>query len=196
MKRVLVVDDTKNIRTLLSTCLELNGYEVVTGNNGQEAIQIFKNEKIDLAFLDIKMPETSGTEVLRTIRSMGIHTPVVVMTAFATVKNAIECTKLGAVMYLQKPFTAEKVQSVLGEISQYSSSEEKVQNYIKLAKALLYEDKIDDAYEELKKALYVNPACGEAFYLIGTIFKNRGNVEESQKFFKAAENFGYEKVTD
>lgn len=193
MKRVVVVDDTKNIRTLLSTCLELNGYEVVTANNGQEAIQILRNEHFDLAFLDIKMPETSGTEVLRIIRSMGIHTPVVVMTAFATVKNAIECTKLGAVMYLQKPFTAEKVQGVLQEIEDYICPEEKVKNYINLAKALLCEDKIDDAYEELKKALYEDPACGEAFYLIGTIFHKKGNLEEAKKFFNAAENFEYEK---
>jgi DNA-binding NtrC family response regulator len=191
MKKVLVVDDTKNIRTLLSTCLELNGYEVITANSGQEAINIFKDDNIDLAFLDIKMPEKSGTEVLRTVRAMGIHTPVVVMTAFATVKNAIECTKLGAVMYLQKPFTADKVQTVLEEIEKHNSSEEKLHNYINLAKALLLEDKIDDAYEELKKALYENPACGEAFYLIGTVFKRKGNNEDAQKFFKAAENFGY-----
>lgn len=192
MKKVLVVDDTKNIRTLLSTCLELNGYDVITANNGHEAIHILKNEEIDLAFLDIKMPEISGTEVLRAIRAMGIHTPVVVMTAFATVKNAIECTKLGVVMYLQKPFTAEKVQSVLEDIDQFNSSEEKIESYIHLAKELIVEGKLDDAYVELKKALYENPACGEAFYLIGIVIKMRGNIEEAQKFFKAAENFGYE----
>lgn len=192
MKRVLVVDDTKNIRTMLSTCLELSGYEVLTAKNGNEALEIFKTQKIDLAFLDIKLPEISGTEVLRTIRSLGIHTPVVVMTAFATVKNAIECTKLEAVMYLQKPFTMDKIKTVLEEIQQHNKSHEFVQNYISLAKTLIMENKMTDAYEELKNALYIDPACGEVFYLMGAISEKRGNMEESLKFYNAAKSFGYE----
>ena len=66
MKKVLVADDTKNIRTLLSTCLEMDGYEVITVKDGKEALDVFRCQQIDLAFLDIKMPEISGTEVLRT----------------------------------------------------------------------------------------------------------------------------------
>ncbi|MDZ5010670.1 response regulator, partial [Clostridium perfringens] len=91
MKRVLVIDDTKNIRILLSTCLELRGYEVITADNGIEALNIINNvnENIDLIFLDIRMPGISGTEVLKNIK---FNCHVVIMTAFATVKNAIECT--------------------------------------------------------------------------------------------------------
>ncbi|NJD03744.1 MAG: response regulator, partial [Ruminiclostridium sp.] len=77
MKKVLVADDTKNIRILLSKCLELEGYEVQTANDGQQAIELFKNTRFDLAFLDIKMPEIRGTEVLKKIREMGIETPVI-----------------------------------------------------------------------------------------------------------------------
>ena len=95
MKRVLVIDDTKNIRILLSTCLELRGYEVITADNGLEALNIINNtnEAIDLIFLDIRMPGISGTEVLKNIKEARMSCPVVIMTAFATVKNAIECTK-------------------------------------------------------------------------------------------------------
>lgn len=115
--KVLVVDDTKNIRMLLTTCLELYGYKVVTAVDGLDALNTITIENPDLIFLDIKLPEISGTEVLRRIRSMGVITPVVIMTAFATVKNAIECTKLGAVAYLQKPFTADKVKTVINQLS-------------------------------------------------------------------------------
>jgi two-component system, OmpR family, response regulator len=113
MKKVLIVDDTKNIRNLLTTCLELNGYTVSSAKNGMEALELISQEFFDIAFIDIKMPELSGTEVLRRIRAKGISIPVVIMTAFATVKNAVECTQLGAVAYLQKPFTADKVTDLL-----------------------------------------------------------------------------------
>lgn len=116
MERVLVVDDTKNIRTLLSKCLELEGYSVETASDGKDAIRRILTEPFDLIFLDIKMPQFSGTEVLKQIRECGVDTPVVIITAYATIKNAVECTKLGAVAYLQKPFTAEKVKNTLKEI--------------------------------------------------------------------------------
>ena len=98
MKKVLVIDDTKNIRMLLTTCLELKGYEVLTADSGKSAIDILKEEKssINVIFLDIRMPEMNGTEVLKIIRDMGFNCPVIIMTAYATVKNAVDCTKLGA----------------------------------------------------------------------------------------------------
>ena len=118
MKKVLVIDDTKNIRMLLTTCLELKGYKVLTAEDGKSAIDIVKEEKdsIDIIFLDIRMPEMNGTEVLKIIRDMGVKCPVIIMTAYATVKNAVDCTRLGAVAYLQKPFSPDRVSSVLDEI--------------------------------------------------------------------------------
>ena len=109
MKRVLVIDDTKNIRNLLSTCLEIRGYNVITADNGVEALRIIKNKdvKINLIFLDIRMPGISGTELLKNIKEERENCPVIIMTAFATVKNAIECTKLGALVYLQKPVSID-----------------------------------------------------------------------------------------
>ena len=59
---------------------------------------------VDLVFLDIKLPEISGTEVLRRMRKMNKTSPVIIMTAYPTIKNAVECTKLGAVAYLAKAF--------------------------------------------------------------------------------------------
>lgn len=114
MKKVLVVDDAKNIRMLLTKCLELEGYQVKTATNGKDALALFSSERFDLAFLDIKLPELSGTEVLRRIRAQGNDTPVIVITAYPTVKNAVECTKLQSITYLQKPFTADRLRRAEG----------------------------------------------------------------------------------
>jgi two-component system, OmpR family, response regulator len=190
--KVLVVDDTKNIRMLLTTCLELYGYEVVTAVDGLDALNVIKIETPDLIFLDIKLPEISGTEVLRRIRSLGIVTPVVIMTAFATVKNAIECTKLGAVAYLQKPFTADKVKTVLAELSNCSiSREDTTELNIKICKELIDNGELDEAYIILKRQLAIDPTIGEVYYLIALIYDKKRNKEEADRFYNIAKQFNY-----
>lgn len=188
MKKVLVVDDTKNIRTLLTTCLEINDYKVITAKNGQEAIELLNIEKFDLAFLDIKMPEISGTTVLKKMREIGINIPVVIMTAFATIKNAVECTKLGAVVYLQKPFTAEKIKSVLNEIFNDDNTKA-LDDYLKNSRELIELGRNEEAYDILKKALSIDPLCSEIYYIIGTIYEKDGNLKQAKKFYETSERF-------
>ena len=189
MKKAIVADDTKNIRILLTTCLELNGYQVSTAGNGNEALNLIEKESFDLAFLDIKMPELSGTEVLRRIRSMGIGIPVVIMTAFATVKNAVECTKLGAVAYLQKPFTADKVKVLLEELTQICGDEATVESYLTAARELMKANKIDEAYSKLKTVLSIDPNRSECYELIGKVHELNGHMEKAEKFYLAAKQF-------
>lgn len=189
MKKVLVVDDTKNIRVLLTTCLEVNGFEVSTASNGDEALELFEKSTFDLVFLDIKMPEVSGTQVLRKIRSMGIDTPVVIMTAFGTVKNAVECTKLGAVAYLQKPFTADKVKTLLKELSE--DIEETAETYLSKGRMQLESGRIDEAYICFKKALSLDPTLSECYELIGRAHELKGDKKQAEKFYLAANQFKF-----
>jgi len=188
MKRVLVVDDTKNIRVLLTTCLEVEGYQVDTASDGKTALERLQTTAYDLAFLDIKLPELSGTEVLRKLRSSDIHIPVVIMTAFATVKNAIECTKLGAVQYLQKPFTAEKVRMIMKELKEGSEHINRREN-MELARYLLERGKLNEAYEVLKKCLTNDPENAETYYLMGVCLARQGQDAKAGKFFNAAKHF-------
>jgi two-component system, OmpR family, response regulator len=191
MKKVLIVDDTKNIRNLLTTCLELNGYTVFTGKNGVEAIELIEKESFDLAFLDIKMPELSGTEVLRRLRAMGLTFPVVVMTAYSTVKNAVECTKLGAVAYLQKPFKVDKVNDLLNMLEEVDSEKDSLQNLMKQAKDLIHCNKSNEALSLLKKGLSIDSSNGELYYLIGKLYEKDSNSVEANKYFSTAEVFNY-----
>lgn len=197
MKKALVVDDTKNIRTLLTTCLEINDYEVITAKSGHEAMELLNTEKFDLVFLDIKMPEISGTSVLKEMREMGIDIPVIIMTAFATVKNAVDCTRLGAAAYLQKPFTAEKVKSVLNEIFNNDNNNDNnmddLEGLLKHSRELIEAERNEDAYNILKKALSINPSCSEIYYLIGIVHEKNGDVKQAQKFYETAERFKIDK---
>jgi len=189
MKKILIVDDTKNIRTLLTTCLELYGYTPIIAKSGYEALEIFKAENIDMAFIDIKMPEVSGTEVLRQIRSMNINIPIIIMTAFATVKNAVECTRLGAVAYLQKPFTADKVKNLLDEIEITAAPiQDNISQLIKLAENSINKAQLDEALAFLKKALAIDIECSDIYSLIGNIYELKGDTKEAEIFYNMANN--------
>ena len=116
MKTALIVDDTKNIRILLSHCLNDSGFTVHCASNGIEALELISTINFDIAFIDIKMPTMSGTALLEQIVKDGHTFHIVIMTAFATVKNAVTTTKLGAKAYLQKPFTANTIHKILDEV--------------------------------------------------------------------------------
>ncbi|MBW9170561.1 response regulator [Clostridium estertheticum] len=201
MKKVLVIDDTKNIRMLLTTCLELKGYKVLTADSGKSAIDILKEEKqsIDIIFLDIRMPEMSGTEVLKIIRDMGFNCPVIIMTAFATVKNAVDCTKLGAAAYLQKPFSPDRVTSVLEEIftskenldKSFVESSKDLEEELLIAKSkkLLEEGEFGEAHNTLKIVLGINPYNKEIYNLISKVNKNLNKFVEAELFNNIYELF-------
>jgi DNA-binding NtrC family response regulator len=185
MKRVLIADDTKNIRLLVRKCLEMEGYTVDEAVDGQQALGCLRTGGYALAFLDIKMPGASGTEVLRTIRAEGYRVPIVIVTAYATVKNAVECTQLGAVAYLHKPFTADKLRGVLREVM--------LEDHAQAGRRLLQEGKPQEALLELKKALGDSPLDAAVYRLLALASARAGNPEDAAKYVRIARTLEPEK---
>ena len=99
---LLIVDDEEGMRVGLEKALSLEGYRVETAATAAEARRKARQERFDCAFVDLKLPDLSGTELLPDLAQSG--TAVVIITAFATVDTAVRAMKLGAVDYLQKPF--------------------------------------------------------------------------------------------
>ena len=188
MKKVLIVDDTKNIRMILTKCLELEGYEVMSASDGKQGLEMLTAQNFDLAFLDIKLPEIRGTEVLKRIRELGIKTPVIIITAYATVKNAVDCTNMGAVAYVQKPFSADKIRSVLKEFdTNYIITDKEIINtesIIDSVKLSLNNREYGKALELAKKALSVELNTPEVYLLISQAYAGLQDVENSQRFKK------------
>ncbi|MBU3130062.1 response regulator [Clostridium tagluense] len=188
MKKVLVVDDTKNIRTLLGIYLKLNGFEVLMATNGHEALSLIDTEPVDLIFLDIKMPEISGTEVLKRIRAKGLTAPVVIMTAFATVKNAVDCTKLGAITYLQKPFTTDKIKTIIDEMirKEEAPNAKNIKYQIMIIKQLISENNLKKALDALKVVLSTDPNTPEVYELISMVYRKQGDSRKAEIFHNMA----------
>jgi DNA-binding NtrC family response regulator len=181
MVKVLVVDDTKNIRVLLTKCLELEGYTVSTANDGTAALDTISKKRFDLIFLDVRMPEISGTEVLRRIREMGVSTPVVMITAFGTVKNAVDCTQLGAVAYLQKPFTENKIKQVLEEVFHFKPEKGNLENILTRAEELLKNDRFSGAERLLKNTLSTYNMEPKVYFLLSKAYEGLDKTGEAAK---------------
>lgn len=183
MKKVLVIDDTKNIRTLLTKCLEIEGYEVETASDGNQALDLFTKKQFDLAFLDIKMPFVSGTEVLKNIRDRNIHTPVIIITAYASVKNAVECTQMGAVAYLQKPFTPEKVRTVLKELETTKCIGRVCEETLyERAETLIDEKRYAEALNILKAGLSEQSLNENIYMLLSKACEGMGKKDDAQNY--------------
>lgn len=103
-RSILVVDDEEALRTVLSSELSGEGYQVDSASDGDEAITTLQSKKFDLVLLDIKMPKVDGFEVLKHIKKNHPDMKVIMLTAFADLKNAIESKKLGAEDFISKPY--------------------------------------------------------------------------------------------
>jgi two-component system response regulator AtoC len=102
--RILIADDEQNIRKVLSATLEKEGYQVLTARDGEEAIALLSKGDVQVVVTDLKMPKADGLEVLRYVQRNDPGIPVIVITAFGTVDNAVAALKTGAFDYISKPF--------------------------------------------------------------------------------------------
>ncbi|MBT7308468.1 MAG: sigma-54-dependent Fis family transcriptional regulator, partial [Gammaproteobacteria bacterium] len=128
--KILIVEDDPDLREALVDTLELSDYEVLSTENGHEALEWIGEEEVGLVFSDVQMDHMDGHTLLKTIRARTPHLPVVLMTAYGTIDKAVEAMNDGAVNYLVKPFEAE---TLLEAASQYidrdaSSDEDFVAN--------------------------------------------------------------------
>jgi len=112
-KKILVVDDEATMVKLLQSRLETVGFAVVPAYSGQEALDKFSKEKIDLALVDVVMPGMGGIEVLKKLKKMNSNLPVVIMTAYDSPKTARDSQKQGAMEYVKKPFDPDELIKII-----------------------------------------------------------------------------------
>jgi DNA-binding NtrC family response regulator len=123
---ILVVDDERAIQDTLAWCLRTDGHEVRTAGSGEEALAIMADQGFDLIISDIIMPGLSGVDVLRKARALQPRTPIVLITAFATVETAVEALREGASDYVIKPLKFDdlrhRVQGLLEHRPEFQES--------------------------------------------------------------------------
>ena len=107
--RILIIDDEKNIREVFSLLLSDSGFQPATAENGRQGLEKARLFGADVVLLDMNLPDMPGLEVLAGLRGLQPAPGIIIITAFGTIRNAVEATKLGAYAYLEKPVDNEEL---------------------------------------------------------------------------------------
>ncbi len=114
-KTILAVDDEPSMRRLLEISLRQAGYQPVVAADGKEALQMIRNQTIDLVVSDLHMPSMNGLELLKNIRLENETLPFIMVTAQGEIKTAVEAMKLGASDYILRPFDLETLEIAIAK---------------------------------------------------------------------------------
>ncbi|MBZ5539757.1 MAG: sigma-54 dependent transcriptional regulator [Acidobacteriia bacterium] len=114
---VLVVDDEQSTRELCATVSAECGMKVQAVGSAEEALEVLEQFPVDILLTDLKLPNTSGLDLLKRVRGLYPHTAVLVLTQYGSIESAVEATRLGAVDYVTKPFHVEELKARLERLA-------------------------------------------------------------------------------
>jgi len=126
--RILIIDDEAEIRESLQTLLELEGYEVTTAASGAKGLARVGEKPFDLVLLDKALPDQDGFEVLASLRERDNALPVIMITAYGTLENAVHAMQAGATNFIQKPWTTKSCLQMCVKPSGAAGSKRKTSN--------------------------------------------------------------------
>ena len=127
MSKLLLVEDETRMREVIKMLLSDLPLTILEASDGQEALDIFSSETVQMVITDLKLPKIGGMQVLKTIKEQRPDVPVVVVTAFGSIDNAVEAIHEGAYDYVTKPFTEDKLRSCVEKALQVSRLTSEVQ---------------------------------------------------------------------
>ena len=149
---VLVIDDERNIRTTLAACLEGMGCRVRAVATADEALAAVAADRFDLAFLDLRLGQANGLELLPKLLA-GADLDVVVITAYARIDTAVEAIKRGAVDYLPKPFTPVQIRHLVRQVTERRLLSQRVQDLESRLQAVEPEADLETASPKMRAVL-------------------------------------------
>lgn len=114
--RILIADDDPHMQVAIKTCLARKEFELVVVNNGLLALELLERESFDLVITDQQMPQMSGSELMAAAQGKGIEVPMVLITAYGTITQAVEAMQRGAADFIAKPFTAPELERVVERV--------------------------------------------------------------------------------
>ena len=113
IKTILITDDDESLRRVIEYNLSNKGYRLLLASNGEEALNIFKSENVDIVVTDIKMEKMDGLELLENIKRLNSNVLVIMITAHGSIETAVKAMKLGAYDYITKPFDRDERQIMI-----------------------------------------------------------------------------------
>jgi len=160
LTRILVADDEESMRWVLSKALKRKGFSVDLAIDGRQALSMIQDGSYDLAILDIKMPGINGLDLLDKIREQKKDLLVVIMTAEASMKNAVEAMKRGAYDYITKPFDLDVIDAIIEKVGRARE----VAGQVSMLK-----QELKERYQVEKNIIGNSPAMREVYKTIGKV---------------------------
>ncbi len=142
MRNILVVDDERNIRVVIQKFLKQEGYEVDTARNYEEAITLLNEIRYELVLTDMKLPGKSGIELLKVIKRETPDIPVIMITAYGSIENAVEAIKEGAYNYLTKPLELDDMLVIIKHTLLHKGSLTDTEQYFKERYGIVGDSKV------------------------------------------------------
>lgn len=190
MKKILIVDDEADLRFTFRVTLQSDSIDVSECGTAQDALVYLKNHDIDLILLDLRMPQMNGLEFLAKLRELNMNTPVVMITAYGSVPNAVEAMKLGAIDFLEKPLRPDRLRAVVDEVLQrphLSRSEQTdAESELGVVKLMITCRQFEDAKVMLQNLLVDYGRSAEALNMLGNIEELEGNFDLARKCYREA----------
>lgn len=162
MKQILIADDDLSMRQALAESLESCGFEVETAENGADALQKFQKGKFEVVVTDMRMPKMTGMDVLRGIKKISPLTPVILITAYGTVKTAVEAMKEGAAEFIMKPFSLDDLEFAVRNVLVTSKGSE--------------EGKVAEPYPPVTEIITQDPAIIAILKLLENVAQSKSTV--------------------
>ncbi len=165
-KTILITDDDESLRRVLEYNLSKKGYRLLLASNGEEALNIFKSEDVDIVVTDIKMEKMDGLELLENIKRLNNNVLVIMITAHGSIETAVKAMKLGAYDYITKPFDRDELQVMVEKALKFQSL---MSENLRLRQELTDRFKLDNVIGDSAKMRSV-------FDIVGRVAKSDSTV--------------------
>jgi DNA-binding NtrC family response regulator len=153
--KILVIDDEKLIRWSFEKQFSSKGYKVITAESGEEGIQLFETLYPDIVFIDNKLPKMGGLEVISKIKSIDEDVAIIFMTAYGSIDTAVKAMKLGAIEYVNKPFSFEEIDIIIENIKKNKNIVNEIQLLKRQQKEKITFDNIIGESSAIKQIIQV-----------------------------------------
>lgn len=194
--KILIADDDANIRMTFRVALETEGCVVALARDAQEALRMADEQIFQLLILDLRLGGDNGLKLLADLRKKGVSTPVLLITAYGTIEDAVAAMKLGAIDFLAKPLDPIRLRAAVSEILDRAGDEagaelrqplkDSYEASILEAKRALNAQDFGEARKHLARAVEINPESAVAHHFFGVLLDVNGNVEDARRYYRRA----------
>ena len=187
-----MVDDERTIRLTFRLALETDGYQVVEAASADEARTELGRQGFDLVILDLRLGEQSGLYTLAEMRAQGIRIPTLMITAYGSIRDAVQAMRLGAIDFLEKPIEPTALRAVVAEILGRHRPATKptelgsLEDFLREAKRLINLQGFGMAERMVNEALRIDEKSPDAHNLRGVLYEIAGDYDAARKAYGRA----------